>query len=142
MDIVVNDEISIPERELLFTASRSSGPGGQHVNKVSSRVTLHFNLRTSPTLTSHQKQRIAARLARRITRDGVLQLHAQRHRSQSANRADLVDRFVMLLQESLRARRPRVPTKVPKAARDRRLRKKKIRGQVKKGRSSAIVADS
>lgn len=133
--------LSIPESELLFTASRSSGPGGQHVNKVSTRVTLHFDVGGSPSLTEAQRRRIASRLPTRINKSGVLKMHAQRHRSRAANRAVLVERFVALLQGALAQRTPRKKTRPSRAARDRRLQDKQHRGWLKKDRSRRFRPD-
>lgn len=127
--------VVIPENELRFTASRSGGPGGQHVNKVSTRVTLRFDLRDSPSLTEQHKSRIGRRLATRITKDGVLILHCGRHRSQAANRAELRERFEYLLREALRPRRRRKRTRPPRAASEQRLEEKKRRGRVKRLRA-------
>lgn len=137
--IRVNDELSIPESELEFRASRASGPGGQHVNKVSSRVVLRFDVRRSPSLDPAQKRRIERKLPTRITRDGVLWLAAQRHRSQAANRAELVERFAELLREALKERRPRRRTRTPRRAKEERLAQKRRRGDIKRlrGKPSA-----
>ena len=132
--IEINEQLAIPEEELSFTASRSAGPGGQHVNKVSSRITLHFDLLGSPTLTDGQKQRLTARLPTRITKRGVLQLHCQKHRSQAANRIEIVERFALLLREALRRRRPRKKTRKPRAAQEKRLEQKRRRGELKRTR--------
>lgn len=132
--IEIHPLLAIPEHELTFTASRSSGPGGQHVNKVSSRVTLSFDVANSPSLSEAQRRRLLARLATRITKDGVLKLHCQQHRSQAANRAELVTRFVAVLRQALRTRRRRKPTAPTRAARERRLTEKRQRGEIKRGR--------
>ena len=129
--------LAIPEAELTFTASRSGGPGGQHVNKVASRVTLRFDVAGSPSLDDEQKQRIAARLATRITKDGELLLHASRHRSQAANRLDLVQRFAELLRAALTPRRKRRKTAPTRAARERRLEGKRRRSEQKRLRQVA-----
>ena len=134
MTIHINDKLSIPDDELRFRASRSSGPGGQHVNKVNSRVTLRFDLEQSPSLTETQKQRIANTLATRITKEGLLTLHAQRHRSQAANRALLLERFVDLLRAALRPRRKRRRTKPTRATVQRRLEQKQRRSRLKRQR--------
>jgi ribosome-associated protein len=133
--IEINRQLSVPEEELSFTASRSSGPGGQHVNKASTRVTLHFDVQSSPSLSEYQKRRIVSRLSTRINRDGVLKLHCQRHRSQSANREELVRRFADLLGEALRRRRARKKTRPSREAVERRLDDKKRRGRLKRERS-------
>ena len=133
--IRINETLAIPEWELGFSASRSSGPGGQHVNKVNSRVTLEFDVEQSPSLGEQQKCRLASRLATRINRDGMLKLHAQKHRSQAANRAVLVERFAELLAEALKQQRRRRKTRPSAGAKRRRLKQKKRRSDVKKLRS-------
>src|SRR5664280_3566590 len=88
----------------------SGGPGGQNVNKVATKVTLTFDVAASPSLTDAQRDRIRARLATRISKDGVLQVVSQRHRTQGANRAAALERFVELLRDALAEEAPRVPT--------------------------------
>jgi ribosome-associated protein len=132
--IVINDELSIPENELTFTASRSGGPGGQNVNKVSSRVTLTFDLEHSPSLSDDQRRRISERLKTRINKDGVLRVVSQRTRSQDLNREDVIALFSELLRRALVIQKKRVKTRVPKAAHDRRLEEKKKRTVVKSER--------
>ncbi len=139
--IRINPRLEIPESELSFSASRSSGPGGQNVNKVSSRVTLRFDLEESPSLTDEQKRRLRRRLSSRLTKEGVLQLDSQRHRSQSANREDAVARFQELLRKALAPRRRRIATSVPRSSRRRRLQRKKRRGTIKQLRSRPSLED-
>src|SRR5436853_3579933 len=93
--------ISIPEDELRFAASRSGGPGGQNVNKVSSRVTLTFDIQASTALSEAHKRSIMSKLATRVNKDGVLRVISQRTRSQDLNRSDAIERFVDLLREAL-----------------------------------------
>ena len=132
----VNDEfLQFLEGDLVFTASRSSGPGGQNVNKVNSRMTLHFDLDHSPHLTSFQKARLTDILAARITKGGVLKLHSQGHRSQEANRADLIVRFAHMIRAALAPPTVRVKTKVPRKAIHERLSQKRQRAKIKQNRS-------
>jgi ribosome-associated protein len=128
--------LSIPDGEVTFTASRSGGPGGQNVNKVSSKVTLAFNLNGSAVLSIEQKQRIAERHARRINNDGVLQVISQRTRSQEMNRADAIERFAELLRLALTPRRVRIKTRTPKVAKEQRLQEKKKHSAKKQTRST------
>jgi len=137
--IKITDDLLIPEDALSFTASRSSGPGGQHVNKSSTRVTLRFEVLGSPSLSAEQKALLLTRLSTRVNKDGVLRVVAQKHRSQSANRELAVARFAELLRAALKRTSPRHPTRVPKAARNRRLEEKKHRGRVKRDRSGKDV---
>jgi ribosome-associated protein len=133
--IEINADVSIPRTELEFSVSRSAGPGGQHVNKVSSRVTLHFDLERSESLTDSEKRRIAERLPTRITRAGVFQLHCQKHRSQSMNRELAVERFAELLRDALKRKKRRRKTRVSKAAKQRRVEDKRRRSAVKRTRA-------
>jgi ribosome-associated protein len=127
----INDDLSIDDTELRFEFARSSGPGGQNVNKVETKVRLLFDVRASHSLSLEQRARIEQRLATRVTRDGVLQISSQRHRSREANRRATVERFVELLAMALAEDEPRLPTKVPKAARRRRLESKRQRSRKK-----------
>ena len=136
--IPITDQVSISEDELKFTASRSSGPGGQHVNKTSTRVTLRFDLINSPSLSPEQKQLLLERLPTRISKQGVLRVVSQKTRSQAANREVALERFVQLLQQALEPRTHRRPTKLPAAAKEKRIADKKHRGHLKRERSWGI----
>jgi len=133
--IEINGSLCIPERELRFSASRSGGPGGQHVNKVNSRVTLRFDVQESPSLDAPQRRRLAARLSTRINKDGELVMHCGRHRSQAANRAELIERFAALLRDALARRRRRVATRPTRGSVRQRLDAKRRRGRLKSGRT-------
>jgi ribosome-associated protein len=139
--VIVTDRLAIPVEELTFTASRSSGPGGQNVNKLSTRVSLLFDVLRSPSLAEDQKQRILVKLRSRISKDGVLRVSCQQSRSQAANRDRAVERFVELLQQALIPRRPRKKTTVPGSARERRLEEKKRRGRLKAARTGKASQD-
>jgi ribosome-associated protein len=128
--------ISIPEGEVTFTASRSGGPGGQNVNKVSSKVTLAFHPGSSAALSDDQKRRIAERLATRINNDGILQVVSQRTRSQEMNRTDAIERFAKLLRQALTPRRARIRTRLPKTAKEQRLQEKRKHSVKKQTRST------
>ena len=133
--------VCIPLSEISFTFSRSSGKGGQHVNKVNSRVTLWFDLNGSASLTPEQKQLIRKRLAGRINKQGVLQLDADRRRSQGANREDALSRFASLLRAALHVNKVRRKTKPSRGAKKRRLQQKKQRSQLKKQRGRKNYSD-
>lgn len=133
--IRITGSLTIPENEISFTASRSGGPGGQNVNKVSSRVTLLFNVTESAALSEEQKHSILAELATRINKDGLLRIVSQRTRSQDNNRTDAIERFAELLRRALTPRRLRIKTRVPTAAKERRLDKKKKRTVIKQART-------
>ena len=127
--------VAIPEDEITFTASRSGGPGGQNVNKVSSKVTLAFNIHNSRALSDEQKLRIANKLSSRVNKEGFLQVVSQRTRSQEINRADTIERFAELLRRALTPQRPRIKTRVSRAAKEDRLQEKKQRSAKKQMRS-------
>jgi len=127
--------LSIPENEISFTASRSGGPGGQNVNKVSSKVTLAFDVRQSTALSDDQRSRIMANLSTRINKEGILQVVSQRTRSQEMNRVDALERFTDLLRRALTPRRARVKTRVPGSVKRQRIDEKKKRGLTKQTRS-------
>jgi ribosome-associated protein len=139
--IEITEELSIPQHELTFAASRSSGPGGQHVNKVSSRVTLRFDVVASPSLSDEQKRRILSRLATRVSKNGVLRVVSQKHRSQAANRRAAVERFVTLLRDALAPAPLRKPTVVLPAAKQRRLEEKRRRSWLKRQRTQKVAWD-
>ncbi len=134
-------DIRIPEAEITFTASRSGGPGGQNVNKVSSRVTLAFDVPHSSALPEEQKKRIQEKLANRISKDGILQVVSQRTRSQELNRADAIEKFRNLIERALIPKQPRIRTRVPAGAHQQRLDKKKKRTEVKQFRSKRAWDD-
>ena len=133
--IRINPSLSIDEDELEERFIRASGPGGQNVNKVSSRVTLTFDVNLSTALSDVQKHTILQKLAGRINKDGVLRVISQRTRSQELNRTDATERFSELLRAALTPQRPRVKTRVPRAAHERRVEQKKKRALVKRGRT-------
>jgi ribosome-associated protein len=136
--IPIDDTLAIPDEEVTFATSRSGGPGGQNVNKLETRVTLRFDLAGSPSLSEEQKARLRERLATRITKDGVLQVSSQKHRSQGANRDAAVERFAELLRENLREEPPRKKTRPSRAAKTRRLDEKRRQSQRKRERSARI----
>jgi len=139
--IPIDDTLAIPDEEVTFATSRSGGPGGQNVNKLETRVTLRFDLAGSTALSEEQKARLRERLATRITRDGVLQVSSQKHRSQGANREAAVERFAELLRANLREEPPRKKTRPSRAAKARRLEEKRRQSQRKRERSARIPTD-
>jgi ribosome-associated protein len=132
--IQIDPTLAIPDDEIAFATSRSSGPGGQNVNKVESRVTLLFDVEASPTLSADQKARLRERLRGRINKQGVLRVVAQKHRTQSANREAATTRFAELLRDALAEEPPRRPTRVSAAAKRRRAEAKRRRAQIKRAR--------
>ena len=129
--IRIDHRISIDERELEERFIRASGPGGQNVNKLATAVQLRFDVRHSPSLPAQVRTRLERLAGRRLTRDGVLVISAQRHRTQERNRQDALERLIALIQRAAVAPVPRRPTKPTAGARERRLQSKKHRGSIK-----------
>lgn len=117
--------------ELVFSTSRSGGPGGQNVNKVSSKVTLQFDVRNSATLTPEEKETISEKLSSRMSREGILAVTAQETRSQLQNKERVLEKFEKLLGEALARKKVRKPTKPSKSSVRRRIKKKKVRSEKK-----------
>ena len=130
----INKQLAIPRAELTFRFSRSSGPGGQHVQKSSTRVELLFDVENSPSLTDSQRARVLDKLGRYVDSSGVLHLTSQSERSQLRNREEVVARFQSLMHQALKRRKRRRPTRPTAASKEERLRKKKKRSEVKQGR--------
>ena len=128
--IIVNEEIRIPDEEVELTAVRASGPGGQHVNKVSSAVHLRFDIHAS-SLPEVCKQRLLRLKDRRINKQGVVVIKAQRYRNQDRNQQDAIERLITLVRKSLERKPKRIPTRPGAGARKRRLDEKARRGRVK-----------
>ena len=132
-DLIVDRAITIADHELEVRFIRSSGPGGQNVNKVSSAVQLRFDVRNSTCLT--ETARTALLGAPSVTRDGVLVITAQRFREQEKNRADARVRLVEIIRRAAMPKKARRPTKMPKASKRKRLEGKKHRAEIKRGRA-------
>lgn len=120
--------------ELEELASRAGGPGGQHVNTSSTRVTLRWNLRESCGLSPEAKARALAKLASRVSREGVVVVHADGHRSRHRNRQDARDRLQALIERALAVEAPRHPTRPTRASKTRRVDEKRRRGVSKQRR--------
>jgi ribosome-associated protein len=129
--IRITDRISIDEQELEERFVRASGPGGQNVNKLSTAVQLRFDARRSPSLPDDMRVRLERLAGKRLTREGVIVIIAQRHRTQERNRQDALDRLIELLQAAAVRPVPRRPTKPTKGSRERRLETKKRRSSIK-----------
>ncbi|MBV9954872.1 MAG: aminoacyl-tRNA hydrolase [Pseudolabrys sp.] len=133
--IQITPEIAIAEDELVESFVRSSGPGGQNVNKVSSAVQLRFDIRRSPSLPNDVALRMMRLAGKRLTQDGVIVIVAQQHRTQERNRDDARERLFDLIRQAAVRPIERRATRVPKAEKKRRLEGKKRRGDIKKMRS-------
>jgi ribosome-associated protein len=134
-DLEIRRSLVIPAGELSESASRAGGPGGQHVNKTSTRVTLRWNVCDSAALTAAQRARLLDRLGPRLTRSGSLVVHAGRSRSRAQNREAARARLAEIVREALRVTRRRVPTRPGKAAREHRIEAKKHRSETKRRRT-------
>lgn len=139
--IVVNARISIPDSEFRLSFARSSGPGGQNVNKVNSKATLHWAVLTSPSLPEEVRQRFVSKFANRINNDGDLVLMSQESRDQSANIADCYDKLREMVLSVAVAPRKRKATKPTKGSQRRRLEAKKGRSQTKQNRRNVSRDD-
>ncbi len=133
-DLRVRRGLVIPAGELRASASRSSGPGGQHVNKSSTRVTLRWNIETSGVLSDRQRALLRSRLGHRLTRGGELVLHAGRARSRTRNLEGARERLAEIVSEGLATARARIATKASAAARRRQAQQKRHRSEIKSRR--------
>jgi ribosome-associated protein len=129
--LIITSDLAIPESELTYRASRSGGPGGQHVNTSSTRVELWWDVATSPSLTEEQRQRLLRKLAPRLDSAGQLRLVSSASRSQLQNRNEVTERFQELVALALVVPKPRKKTKPSRASHQRRLDSKKKHGTKK-----------
>ena len=133
--LVVNDSLSIPRNELDVRVSRSSGAGGQHVNKTSSRVEIFWNIPASRVLTDEQRARLLDKLSSRLSTEGSIRVVASDMRSQSRNRDLAEERLAELVRRSLMVPRKRKPTRPTRAAKEARLESKKLHSNKKRDRT-------
>jgi len=132
--IEINDKIQIREDELIFKFSRSSGPGGQNVNKVNTKVTLFFDAVNCGSFTDVQKRQIFSSIGGRADKNGVIRVIAQKERTQGANRQAAIERLAELLKGALKKTVVRKKTATPYSAKQKRLEAKKRRSIIKMGR--------
>lgn len=136
--LYVSPALSIPLAELRFKFRRSSGPGGQNVNKLNTSVELQFDFVRSAVLSDEQRQRIAEKLAARLNSTGDLSLQSERFRTQGRNRADCLDKLAALLAEALKTQPKRQKTKPSRAVQARRLDSKRRHSAKKKSRRPPV----
>lgn len=139
--IRITDAIAIDESEIHEDFIRSSGPGGQNVNKVATAVQLRFDAGRSPSIPQDVLGRLTALAGRRMTEDGVLIIHAKRFRTQDQNRQDAMDRLISLIRKATLKPKPRHRTKPTLASRKRRLESKRRRSQTKRIRQSVPLPE-
>ena len=135
-DLVVNARLTIPARCMSWSASRSSGPGGQHVNKTNSRVTLKFDTRQCPGLGIGWRMRLATQFGSRMDDDDVMTLHSETHREQPRNLADARERLVAMVAACEHPPKKRRPTRPTKGSKRRRIEAKKRTGEKKRSRGT------
>jgi ribosome-associated protein len=133
-DLSIRDGIIIPHHELLITASKAGGPGGQHVNKTSSRISIRWNIKQSAALDAAQKERILQKLHARLTSDGEIIVHNNTSRSQQKNKEMALKQLAFQIEKALHVPKKRRKTRVPQSAQEQRLTSKARRGNLKKMR--------
>lgn len=136
--MIINNKIRIPEKELEFKISRSSGPGGQNVNKLNTKVAVIFDIENSGALKAEQKEIILRKLAYRLTKDKKLIVVSQQFRTQRANRDYAVEKLEGLIENALKKPKTRRPTRPTYTAVEKRLKRKKQRSVIKRQREKNI----
>ena len=140
-DVPIKNSIVIPEHELEITTSRAGGPGGQHVNKTDTRITVRWNAQKTSALTEEQKARVLQNLQAKLTSEGDLIVHNNATRSQLQNKNNALMQLAYEVRKALHVPKKRMATRVPKAAKESRLRTKTHRSTIKKMRSQKFHDD-
>lgn len=140
-DVIVKIGVTIPAQELEITTSRAGGPGGQHVNKTDSRITVRWNVYSTIALNDIQKSRVIAKLQPQLTSEGDFMIHSSEFRSQEQNRRAALDRLAQEVRKALYIPKKRIPTKASRSAVKNRLESKARTGVIKKMRSKKNFDD-
>lgn len=140
-DIPIKNGITIPGHELEITSSRAGGPGGQHVNKTSSRIMVRWNVGQSQALTDGQKERVMQKLQHRLTTDGDLIIQSSGSRSQEQNKQEALRILSSVVRSALHVPKKRIATNIPESIRESRLQSKGHRGALKRMRSKKIIEE-
>lgn len=140
-DVYIKNGIVIPEHEITFTFSRAGGPGGQHVNRTETRVTLYWNVKKTTALSEEQKERVIRNLQRQLADDDVLIIHNSESRSQLQNKQAALMTLAQMVRKALHVAKKRMKTSVPQKAKEERLHSKTLRSSLKKMRSKKIKYD-
>lgn len=140
-DLFVKPGVTIPQSELEFSVSRSGGPGGQHVNKTSTRVTLSWDISRSQAISEQQRERLLLKLEHRVTQEHQLQVHVDETRSQYRNRELALQRLAEIVVAALHVPKPRKKTKPSRSSQKKRMDKKTQRGQIKQARKKPTRQD-
>src|SRR3972149_5319406 len=134
-DVFVQPGIVIPGHELEITTSRAGGPGGQHVNRTDTRITVRWNVQATSALTDEQKARVLQNLQTQLTAEGDLLVHSSATRSQQQNKEAALERLAFVVRKGLYVPKRRIKTRVPRAVKEARVQEKKHRGVIKKMRT-------
>jgi ribosome-associated protein len=139
--IEITSDINIPDKEITEDFIRSSGPGGQNVNKVSTAVQLRFDVKNSPSLPDGVRRRLIRLAGKRMTKEGILVIRAERHRTREQNRKDAISRLADLIVSATKVPRYRIKTRPTPVSRIKRLETKQRRGQLKRRRGRVTESD-
>ncbi|HSC24948.1 MAG TPA: alternative ribosome rescue aminoacyl-tRNA hydrolase ArfB [Candidatus Babeliales bacterium] len=140
-DLYIKNGITIPDHELEITTSRSSGAGGQHVNKTDTRITVRWNIKTTTALTEEQKSYVLERLKTHITNEGDIIIHNSESRSQHQNKKNALNNLATVIRNALHIPKKRVATKISKALKESRLKSKAHRSTIKHMRNKQLKYD-